>query len=250
VPRLKRSERLITSSTARARNQSSPRRRSVSHRSGIGGRWRSRQRPPQIGDRNHEVDRFSGAGDKTIWPRRSIVTTLPRKSGDGPKSLSAHALRGPRTQVAQCLDRTVIEALWDPTRIIEGLRHLVDNLLALVRERSLQASMMASTLSAGRPTSLPRRSCALDGKAECHLLLMMQTAISPPRSVGESLPGWRWAPSGPAAFASLGLCTQILVGPRSLPRVLSESGRPPAAPVSSAHKGSQSNDQRLAYRAF
>src|ERR1700758_4847062 len=41
--------------------------------------------------------------------------------------------------MAQHLDRTVIEALWDPTRISEGHRHLVDNLLALVRERSLQA---------------------------------------------------------------------------------------------------------------
>src|SRR6516162_2723273 len=88
--------------------------------------------------------------------------------------------------MAQCLDRTVIKALWYPTRISEGHRHLVDNLLALVRERSLQAGDDGFDLIGWqRPTSLPRRSCALVGKAECHLLLMIQTAISRSRSVRE-----------------------------------------------------------------
>ena len=39
-------------------------------------------------------------------------------------------------------------------------------------------------------------------------------------ALGERVrPAWKCAPNGPATFASFGLCTQILLGPGSPPRV-------------------------------
>ena len=49
--------------------------------------------------------------------------------------------------------------------------------------------MIASTAASGRPTSLPRFSCAAVGSAECHALVMTRTAISRSRSDSEDWPG-------------------------------------------------------------
>src|SRR6516225_7289428 len=99
--------------------------------------------------------------------------------------------------MAECLDRTVIEPLWDPTRISEGHRHLVDNLLALVRERSLQAGddgfdligwqtdfLAAPLMRVGREGRMP---FAVDD-ADGDLALAFGKGV---------MPGWKWAPSGP-----------------------------------------------------
>jgi hypothetical protein len=51
-------------------------------------------------------------------------------------------------------------------------------------------------------------------------------------------------------FASLGLCTRILFGPPSTPRVSISERYPSAAPVSSGHREFRRSGQRLAYRAF
>src|SRR5690349_1225089 len=106
-----------------------------------------------------------------------------------------------------------------PARIAETNRHLVDDLLALVRERGRQARQHRLNFFGGQSNFLapPLMRVGWVGR--------MPFAVDDDNrdlalALGERVPpGWKWAPSGAEAFTSLGLCTQILLGPPAAPRV-------------------------------